>query len=531
MRGRDIVILEIGNTRSKAVFISNDEVREFYTDQGERTISSAVTITDAKADVGNKYLEERYPDHVVRRAFRLLNRYENSSEVQEEMRYSSVPICVNDQGHLIFYLEGLRKDYWTVDEVVIQIVTCLVSLCQKSLDAPISRCAVVVPDGYSESDQLYLKQLIEKKGIEVACMKCKSECIRYMLLEESGAFERDVSWQSGLVLLYSMGGCHFSASVIRVPDDSRVITMMEAPRLNGLYITNQIIQYISDKVQQRYECDLLSGVEGTPSWQKEYAKLARSVEEGLGCLHQLDEFYVSLPMTCKRAILRKWKREKKEVPEDFDTFEVSRSEIQRILKPLLTQTLRICEMCLEKAGICKEDLFRVIPVGACCYNTIIQNELISFFGESKVKTNCDMTMSSVKGLGYYVRDHLWSCLLETESKAIHELSIVAITFPPEPSSSCASVSQDPTHLTRLPSSRPRLLVFFDAPLPRLYPSSPPSFPSFPSFPSSPSSPLQASRQPSLARLPLSSRFLRNRLPLPQVFLQSSPPSSPREGLR
>lgn len=209
MRGRDIVILEIGNTRSKAVFISNDEVREFYTDQGERTISSAVTITDAKADVGNKYLEERYPDHVVRRAFRLLNRFENSSEVQEEMRYSSVPICVNDQGHLVYYLEGLRKDYWTVDEVVIQIVTCLVSLCQKSLDAPISRCAVVVPDGYSESDQLYLKQLIEKKGIEVACMKCKSECIRYMLLEESGAFERDVSWQSGLVLLYSMAAATF----------------------------------------------------------------------------------------------------------------------------------------------------------------------------------------------------------------------------------------------------------------------------------------------------------------------------------
>ena len=91
MRGRDIDILEIGNTRSKAVFISNDEVREFYTDQGERTISSAVTITDAKADVGNKYLEERYPDHVVRRAFRLLNRFENSSEAQEEMRIPLFP--------------------------------------------------------------------------------------------------------------------------------------------------------------------------------------------------------------------------------------------------------------------------------------------------------------------------------------------------------------------------------------------------------------------------------------------------------
>ena len=269
--------------------------------------------------------------------------------------------------------------------------------------------------------ELLLKQLIEKKGIEVTCMKCRSECIHCMLLEESVAFETELSWQTGLVLLYSMGGCHFSASVLRVLDDSRVLSTMEASHLNGMSIINRIIQYISDKVQQRYECDLLSGVEGTRSWQKEYVKLARSVEEGLGCLHQLDEFSVSLPTTCKRAILRKWKREKREVPDDFDVFEVSRGEIQRVLKPLLAQTLRICEMSMEKAGICKEDLFRVIPVGACCYNIILQNELISFFGESKVKTNCDMTMSSVKGLGYYVRDHLWLCLLETESKAIHEL--------------------------------------------------------------------------------------------------------------
>lgn len=399
MRGRDIVVLHIGNSRSKGVFLSNDEIRIISTDAGNLTLSSTVTITDTSVYVGDVYMQDRYPSRTIQRAFRLLNRPFYSSEAEEEINVSAVPITEDDQGRLAYHIEGTEKENYYPEDIIMEIAKSLLKLCARWSDETITRCALVIPDGYSQEDSNYYKTTIERVGLKVECLMEESVCLSWYIKEEHQFDVTTVSWDDGYILVYNIGCCGFSSSIIRLMDDKKILASSSDSSLGGKQITKLIVQYMSNAVQRRYKCDLLNGVEGSGTWLKEFNKLVRSIDEALVCLHDTDEIEVDLPVTCRRFI-----RQKRD--SEDEGFTLSRADVKNILEPLIRRSLNVCEMTLKKAGLRKDELFRVYPLGGCCYNPIIQNELKRYFGSDVVVNNFDMSTCSAKGLGYYVRDNL-----------------------------------------------------------------------------------------------------------------------------
>ena len=404
MRGRDIVVLQIGNSRSKGVYLSNDEIQIISTDSGSLTLSSEVSITDSTVYVGDVYVQDRYPCRTIRRAFRLLNRSIISPEAEEEMNLSSVPIVEDSEGRLALHIEGSEKEFYYPEDIIMEIVRALLKLCVQRSNETITRCALVIPDGYSQEDSNAFKAAVEKVGLKVECLMEESVCLGWYIKEEHQFDTASVAWDDGYILVYNMGCCGFSSSIIRRMDDKMLLASSMDLSLGGKQITRLIIEYMANTVQHRYKCDLLNGVEGSVTWVKEFNKLARSVDEALVCLHDTDEIEIEFPATCRRFI-----HKKRESEDEYMT--VSRADVKRILDPFIRRSLNVCEMTLKKAGLRKDELFRVYPLGGCCYNPIIQNELKQYFGSGIVVYNYDMSTCSVKGLGYYVRDNLCTCLL------------------------------------------------------------------------------------------------------------------------
>lgn len=404
MRGRDIVVLQIGNSHSKGVYLINDEIQTITTDLGSLTLSSAVSITESAVYVGDVYIQDRYPNRTIRRAFRLLNRSINSPEAEEEVIISSVPIVEDSECRLAYHLEGFDKEYYYPEDIVIEIVKALLKLCTQRSDETITRCALVIPDGYSQEDSNVFKAAVEKVGLKVECLMEESVCLGWYIKEDRQFDAASVAWDDGYILIYNMGCCGFSSSIIRRMDDKTILASSVDLSLGGKQITRLIIDYMANTVQRRYHCDLLNGVEGSGTWLKEFNKLARSVDEALVCLHDTDEIEIDFPATCRRLIHKKR-------DSDDENMVFTRADVKRILDPFIRRSLNICELTLKKAGLRKDDLFRVYPLGGCCYNPIIQTELKQYFGSDVVVSNYDMCTCSVKGLGYYVRDYLWICLL------------------------------------------------------------------------------------------------------------------------
>ena len=420
---RDIIVLMLGTYRSKAVYIVGEEIREVIMEGScEHWTRSYVSFINSEKKVGLTRGNIQYPDRTVENALCLLNWSGNPLELEKEKLFSSVPIEEGDDGKLTFRIDSDRKDLWSPEEIIGIIAEYLVNRCKYLSDSEITRCAVVIPDHYSDADKECLRNIIEKTGVRVVCQMTESESVSYYLQRECVPEDDIFSWENSPILLYNMGARGFTASVIRLSDENRVLATTTDFQLGGRRLIELVIKQMMDDIDIQYGVSLLNGTMNEIGYQKEYRKLVKEVEECFLSLHYDSDITIDLPFICRRAILRirrarqkerrvegQMEREKKkeeEEEEEDPVYTLSEAKLRQLLAPLIQGSFKVCEVTLMKAGLQAEDVFRVVPLGGCCYNKVIEDALLHKFSSRRFVKFGDRTMSGVLGLGYYVRDYL-----------------------------------------------------------------------------------------------------------------------------
>ena len=186
--------------------------------------------------------------------------------------------------------------------------------------------------------------------------------------------------------------------------------------VSGNLLIQTIIKYVEDQINQKYNVDLLNGMNDSLIWQKEYSRLYNDILIQLFALMQVDTIDIELPTTCKRYIHRRAKQAKQAKHSSYDksddeeeaieSIELTRSELASILHSINIQFINSIQACLSSCHLQVEEIQHVIPVSQFSDIVIIKNRLCQLFGEEKVYKRISGISCISFGLGDYILDFL-----------------------------------------------------------------------------------------------------------------------------
>lgn len=161
----------------------------------------------------------------------------------------------------------------------------------------------------------------------------------------------------GFLLVYDFGGGTFDVSVIRSVD-SRLTVVDHAGDnfLGGKDCDEKLVEHFIGVLRQDFGLKALDMVTDRSA----LAKLAFEAENTKIQLANADRAYVSI-MGLGR-----------ELPEFEASFEVSRSEYEGLIAPIVTKTISICKSLLTANNLSRDDISRVILVGGPTYTPFIR---------------------------------------------------------------------------------------------------------------------------------------------------------------
>lgn len=367
--------------------------------EGRTCFTTAVTLDSDGCKYCNRYWNKSSPDKTVKHVFRLLGESIFSEIVEKERNESVIPICEND-GKLAYHLEGIPPEYWSIESLASGVVSYLKEFCEKNTSCDVKNCVLSIPDHFTSIQKEALTKAVQKSGIEVLRVELESICIGYFINREI-SFDSDLEpWRYKHTLIFNLNESDLSVSIIDFMENTpHLVSSHHSSAVKGEAMVQAIINHMELLVNRSYDADLLNGMIGEKSWQKEYGKLFEDVKDHLFFFSQVDDVEIDLPSTCRRMIRRNCKRLEKEPIEEIV---LKRADLLSILSEFFVSLSQIINACLAKAGLTVDDIYRVIPVGSFSQLSFITNRLMSIFGKDRLfgKWYCDTCVAY--GLGEYI---------------------------------------------------------------------------------------------------------------------------------
>lgn len=398
---RDIIGISIENTLCRAVYINDNNVYELFNMNSESVFPSTVTVLPEDILVANPYSLQQYPQSTITRSFCLLGKKFTSEEVENERLCSLVPIETDSENNIVYHLEKVEKEYWSVRDVISTIAKYLISECEKMLGIQVSRCVLSIPDDYTESEMDCYKSTVEQTGVYVEEMVRNSICIGYSL--KADCFNSEISnrLDNCNLVIYRIGGTHFMCSVINMVDGHPELLAETCNTSISMDVFVYCIEnHFRMEIMKRYQCDLYAGEEGSLQWIKESLKVRKSIREWLVLLNDTDSFILEIPFSSRRLLRQKGM-------ENVEEMEIDRLEIKKLLQKYVEMSIQLVQLTIQKANLFDDQIFTIVPVGATSNLFFVRDELLLAFGDKVYRQQLYNNITA-KGLGEYIFMHYYT---------------------------------------------------------------------------------------------------------------------------
>lgn len=228
-------------------------------------------------------------------------------------------------------------------DVATEILRKIKVEASKSLNEPVTAAVITVPAYYTERQREDTKLAAEKAGFQVLRLlpEPTAAAIAYGLEKE----------RNQTIMVYDLGGGTFDVSILKVEHNSfRVLAVDGNSQLGGDDFDEKIIQLIGEK--SGLHIGGMNGVNGAIALQR----LKEEAEEIKKQLSEMEIVDVSIPDIYDRHI----------------DIEISRSEFEASIRPLLNETITKMNDVLKAAKLTKNDISRVILVGGSSRTPAVQ---------------------------------------------------------------------------------------------------------------------------------------------------------------
>lgn len=384
--------LYIGNSECMLSYVRNDTVSLLVSNDSRDYFPTIVTFESDTIYCCNKYLAKAHPDKTITNILYFLGKNIYDDEIQKESNTSVFPLVENADGDLCFFIENMEQEYWSIQNLISHLCTFFQKRLEETLNSHMKSCILAIPDNVSSKQQELLKRSVEESGIRVLKMVKVSICVGYYILNEIVYDEELTDWLNHYTMVFNFGEMESEISIIDFIDEKpHIINSVTSPAFCSDRIIRRVINHLETIVNQQYEVDLFSGLSGK-LWQKEFSRIYNDISEQLLFFSQTDSISIELPLSCQRWI-------KKNAQVHVEDIEISRNDVQRIIKDLLDGVVKSINLCLMKCEIHCEDLYRVLPIGKYSYLVFFQDMLMKLFGEKRVYRRHGSSSCIAYGLG------------------------------------------------------------------------------------------------------------------------------------
>src|SRR3989441_5234684 len=365
-----IVGIDLGTTNSLVAYVDERTgLPVVIADRdGRRLLPSIVGFAPEGIVVGEAARRQlaRRPADTVYSVKRLMGR--GWEDVKDELRY--FPYKVLPGEGVVKLAVGGREV--TPPEVSAIVLRSLKERAEAHFGEPIEKAVVTVPAYFNDSQRQATKDAGRIAGLDVV-----------RILNEPTAAALAYGLQrlhEGVVAVYDLGGGTFDISILRVKEGVfEVLATNGDTHLGGDDFDRSIVIWLLEDIRGRHSVDLA----GEPEAMQE------------------------LRLAAEAAKVRLSSDERTSLTIPFDDFtyhrDISREEVERLIRLWVEKTLAPCRMALADAGLAAEQIDEVVLVGGSTRVPLVRHRVQELFGK---RPHSQINPDEVVALGAAVQAHI-----------------------------------------------------------------------------------------------------------------------------
>jgi len=364
-----IVGIDLGTTNSLVAHVDAAGIPRVIPDaEGRRLLPSVVAYTPAGIVVGEAARRQlaRNPARTIYSVKRFMGR--GGEDVREEARHVPFEIVPSDE--VVRIRVGDREV--TPPEVSAQILRTLKQQAEAHFGEPVDRAVVTVPAYFNDAQRQATKDASRIAGLEAL-----------RIVNEPTAASLAYGLQKlaqGLIAVYDLGGGTFDISILRVKDGVfEVLATNGNTHLGGDDFDRAVVDWLLVDIKAAHGEDLSSDPEAVQE--------LRLGAEAAKCRLSSDE----------RTTLT--------IPFESFTYrrEITRGELERLIAPLVDQTLGPCRRALKDAGLTPDQVSEIVLVGGSTRVPLVRRRVEELFGKTP---HSQLNPDEVVALGAAIQAHI-----------------------------------------------------------------------------------------------------------------------------
>jgi molecular chaperone DnaK len=309
-----IIGIDLGTTNSEVAIVENGVPRVLTGDDGDPILPSFVGLADDGRLLVGKAARNQYP-LAPERTIKSIKR-----QMGQDVK---VP---------------LGKDQYSPQEISAMILKALKERAEKALGEKVTRAVITVPAYFKDDQRQATIQAGNLAGLEV---------MRILNEPTAASLVYDPQQSDGMnVLVYDLGGGTFDVSIVKA--ESGVVEVLAShgdTQLGGDDFDELLLNNLCDKFQQQHLVDLRAD-------RTARARVLRAAENAKKALSdhaftRIEEEFIA---------------EKEGVPLHM-SIEVSRSDFEAMIQPLIDRTMDCVQRSLDDAKMTAREIDRVVLVG------------------------------------------------------------------------------------------------------------------------------------------------------------------------
>jgi Fe-S protein assembly chaperone HscA len=330
-----VVGIDLGTTNSLVAFMQGDQPLVIPGEDGSNLVPSVVAMPAAgneRAVVGNAARSHLLatPGRAVYSVKRLMGR--GVEDVTEELKLFPFRLAPDIQPGEVLRIDVGGQQY-TPPELSAYILRQLKRNAERYFGAPVTQAVITVPAYFNDAQRQATKDAGRMAGLEV---------LRLVNEPTAAALAYGLDRQKdGIVAVYDFGGGTFDISILKLHDGIfEVIATNGDTHLGGDDLDNLLLGIaldeieIEEKIPARQQPELVQA-------------LRKAVIDAKIALSSKDVARLEVPLPKGRQYRR----------------EITRSQFEQLIEPILQRTVEPCRQALRDAGLSPEQIGEVVLVG------------------------------------------------------------------------------------------------------------------------------------------------------------------------
>jgi Fe-S protein assembly chaperone HscA len=346
-----VVGIDLGTTNSLVAFMQGDRPQLIPGEDGSNLVPSVVAMPAAGKErvvVGNAARTHLLaaPNRAVYSVKRLMGR--GVDDVTEELKLFPFRIASDVQPGEVLRMDVGGQEY-TPPEISAYILRQLKRNAERYFGAPVTQAVITVPAYFNDAQRQATKDAGRMAGLEV---------LRLVNEPTAAALAYGLDRQKdGIVAVYDLGGGTFDISILKLHEGIfEVIATNGDTHLGGDDLDNLLLAIALDEIETEEKISARQQPELVQALRKAVidAKIALSSSDGVR---------IEVPLPNGERYRR----------------EITRSQLEELIEPILQRTVEPCHQALRDAGLNAAEIGEVVLVGGSTRIPRVQQLVSSIF--------------------------------------------------------------------------------------------------------------------------------------------------------